>query len=69
MTLRELRDARSYSQNEVAAATGVTAQAVSSWERGESSPRPAQVRKLAELFKLTIEQIREVIRSSGGNPN
>lgn len=64
MTLKELRESRAYSQSEVATYCEVHPQTVSVWERGLATPRPAQIRKLAELFRLGIPEIQEVIRNT-----
>lgn len=69
MTLRELREALSMTQVEVGRFCGVTSSAVSNWESGSSSPRPPQIRKLSELYKLSFDQVREAVRKSGGNPD
>jgi transcriptional regulator with XRE-family HTH domain len=68
VTLKELRDKNAYTQTEVAAFCQVTAQTVSAWERGEATPRPPQIRRLAEFYKISIEEIREAIKGSGGSP-
>ncbi|MBA3825508.1 MAG: helix-turn-helix transcriptional regulator [Ktedonobacterales bacterium] len=69
MTLKELREGRAYTQAEVAAYCGVTAAAVSMWESGKYTPGLTQLRKLAEFFKMTIPDMREVIKNSGGIPD
>ena len=69
MNLRELRDVRSLSQSEVAKFCGVTSSAVSKWEDGSSSPNRPNIRKLAELYNLSFEEIGEAVRKSGGKPD
>src|SRR5579859_6272827 len=51
-SLKNLRTARSLSQNEVAEAIGTSANTVSRWERGIANPSPYYRRKLAELFRV-----------------
>ena len=69
LNLRELRILHSLSISEVARyCNNVTPSAVSKWEDGSSTPRAAQIRKLAELYRLSFDQIKEAIRKSGGNP-
>jgi transcriptional regulator with XRE-family HTH domain len=58
-TLFQLRDARGWSQQEVAERLGVSTNTVSRWERGEiARPDPIHRRRLAELFDVTVEQLR-----------
>ncbi len=64
LTLRHLRESRSYSLTEVAAYCHVSASAVSAWERGINDPRPHQVRALAEFYKVTISEIQEALKES-----
>ena len=51
--LRDLRGERS--QAEIAEAVGVTAMAISQYERGERVPSDAVKLKLAELFELRVD--------------
>ena len=55
--ISELRRERGLTQDAIAEQLGVTAQAVSKWERGESMPETAMLPKLAELFDVTIESL------------
>jgi DNA-binding XRE family transcriptional regulator len=64
LTLKELRESRAYTQTEVAAACQVAVNTVSNWERGFSEPRLPQIRRLAELFKVTIAEVQDAVRSS-----
>lgn len=61
MTLKELRESHLMTQMEAAAFCGVTVTTVSNWERGEQVPRFPQMRKLAELFKLSPSEIQQVV--------
>ena len=59
--LRELREARGLTQEELAARAGLTAKAVSALERGERKrPYPHTVRSLADALELS-EQERTVL--------
>jgi DNA-binding XRE family transcriptional regulator len=53
--LRELRGERT--QQDIANALGVTAVAVSKWERGESMPSDALKVQIAELYDTTVQDI------------
>lgn len=55
--LRELRIARSLSQDEVAEAIGTKANTISRWERGVAIPSPVYRRKLAELFQIDPREL------------
>ncbi len=64
MTLRQLRESRLLSQNDLAVAVGVLQTTVSNWERGEQRPQFAQLRKLAEFFKLNPQELQQVIEET-----
>ncbi|NLB90761.1 MAG: helix-turn-helix transcriptional regulator [Clostridiales bacterium] len=55
--LVELRKRHSLSQEEVAEVLGISRQAVSKWERGESSPDTENLIGLANLYQLTIDAL------------
>ena len=61
MTLRELRESHFMTQTEVAAACAVTVTTVSNWERGEQQPRIVLIRKLAEVFQTTPQEIQQSV--------
>jgi transcriptional regulator with XRE-family HTH domain len=67
MTLRQIREDRFLTQTEVAAFVGVNSSTVSNWERGLQEPRIPQIRKLAEIFKLTPQEIRTAISETMAN--
>ena len=52
-----LRKARKYTQQGLAERLGVSHQAVSNWERGESMPDISILPKLAALLKTTTDKI------------
>lgn len=52
-----LRRKSGLTQDALAETLGVTAQAVSKWERGESMPDVALLPKLAEVFDVTIDSL------------
>jgi transcriptional regulator with XRE-family HTH domain len=57
-----LKDARIHaelSQNEVAKKLKFEQQFVSSWERGISSPPLRRIEKLASIYQISIESIRD----------
>jgi putative transcriptional regulator len=57
--LRELRTARSWSQQELGARVGVSRQAIIAIETGRYDPSLPLAFKLANLFKVSIEDIFE----------
>ncbi len=56
-TIRELRDAKGLTQLEVAYQLGVTPATVSNWERGVYEPKVTQLRALARLFGVSMDDI------------
>ncbi len=61
-TLRALRLEQGLTQLQVAYRTGVTPLSVSNWERGVSEPKVTQLRKLAEFFGVSSDDIALVER-------
>ena len=55
--LTALRRERGYSQEGLAAALGVSRQAVSKWERGESSPDTDNLIALAQLYQISLDEL------------
>ena len=55
--LAELRRAHGYSQESLAAELGLTRQAVSRWERGESLPDTENLIALANLYDVTLDEL------------
>ena len=55
--LVELRRARGLSQEELAARLGVSRQAVSKWERAESSPDTDNLIALARLYAISLDEL------------
>ncbi len=66
-TLRQLREEVLLTQGELAARLEVPYQRVGEWERGESTPRPSNQRKLAEALGVTPTELRAALmaRSEG----
>ncbi len=56
-TIRQLREERGWSQQDLAQQADVSVSTVFNWERGRHEPRLAQFAQLAKLFKVPIEQI------------
>ena len=55
--LATLRRAHGLSQEELAARLGVSRQAVSKWERAESSPDTANLIALARLYAISLDEL------------
>lgn len=55
--LLEFRKANGYSQEELAEKIGVSRQAISKWERSESSPDTDNLIALAKLYGVTIDEL------------
>jgi len=56
-TIRELRVARCWTQLQLAVELGTTPTTVYSWEKGRSTPSVAMLRKVAELFGVTMDSV------------
>jgi transcriptional regulator with XRE-family HTH domain len=69
LTLRELRDSVAGRTIEVAAACEVSLQTVRRWERAEVYPRPQHIRRLAEHFKKSIQEINDILRETQIRPD
>lgn len=55
--LQKLRKENGYSQEELADALGISRQAVSKWERAESSPDTDNLILLARLYNVSLDQL------------
>lgn len=55
--LIELRKAHGFSQEALSEKLGVSRQAVSKWERGESSPDTDNLIALSQIYKITLDDI------------
>ncbi len=56
-TIRELRDEKGWTQLELANQLGVTPSTVYNWERGRFEPRLTQLRDLARVFGIRMDEI------------
>ena len=56
-TIRQLRQARQWTQFELALMVGVQPQAVYMWESGRRMPQVPQLRKLGDVFGLCSDEI------------
>ena len=56
-TIKTLRRQRNISQEVLAAALGVSIQAVSKWENGTSDPSTSNLCALAKLYGIPVEEL------------
>ena len=59
MRLRELRNERGLTQNELASRLGVSGQTILNWENGIYEPKISQLIQLADLFNVTVDYLIE----------
>ena len=64
--LKEHRLRCQMTQEFVAESVGVSRQAVSKWERGDSDPSTSNLLALAELFGVSAEELLRNVGSAGG---
>ncbi|WP_035778520.1 helix-turn-helix domain-containing protein [Butyrivibrio sp. MC2013] len=62
--IKELREERKLTQEQVAESLGITFQAVSSWERDEYKPDTDKLIRLAEIFDVSVSAIAEEKRKT-----
>lgn len=55
--LRELREAKQWSQQRLAKESGVAQKSISNWEQGISSPRGPALIRLAKAFSVSVEEL------------
>lgn len=55
--LADMRRKKGYSQEELASNLGLSRQAVSKWERAESSPDTGNLVALAKLYDITLDDL------------
>lgn len=55
--LQKLRKEKGYSQEQLADALGISRQAVSKWERAESSPDTDNLICLAKLYGISLDEL------------
>ena len=56
-TIKELREARGMSPVQLAATLGVSLATVYNWESGKFEPRASQLRALARVFEVSMDDI------------
>jgi putative transcriptional regulator len=56
-TIRQLREARGWSQLELANRLRVTPSTVYNWERGKSEPPASTLRRIARVFEVSMDDI------------
>lgn len=61
MKLKILRVLAMMTQAEAAAAANVTQSVVSDWEKGKYRPNPAAVTKLAEAYRVTVDDVIQAV--------
>ena len=59
-TIRELREARGWTQLELANALKVTPATVYNWERGRYEPSASKLRAIAQTFDVSMDNIKLV---------
>ncbi len=56
-TIRQLREEKGWTQLDLANQIGVTPGTIWSWEKGRFEPRASQLRALAEVFGVRMDDI------------
>ncbi len=64
-TIRQLREAKGWTQLELSHRVGVTPSTIYNWERGRFKPRVEQLRELAGVFGVRMDDVALTIAGSG----
>ena len=62
-TLKSLRTQAGMTQSELGEKLSISAQAISKWERDESQPDIDTIKRLAEIYEVSISEIIEPEKS------
>ena len=62
--LADLRKRHGFSQEALAEKMGVSRQAVSKWERGESTPDTDTLIELAQLYNVSLDELAGIVRTT-----
>ena len=54
----KLRDAKGMKDADVARETGITKSTFSDWKNGRSNPKDAKLKKIADLFEVSLDYLR-----------
>jgi transcriptional regulator with XRE-family HTH domain len=65
--LKQLRDAKTLTQNDLAEATGIPRSTIASWEAGQRNPELGSAQKLADYFGVTLDYL--LGRSDDASPH
>src|SRR5437016_3147401 len=63
--LRQVREKKQLSQEELAEKIGTTAQNIIRWEKGKSSPQPHFRRKLCDVLGIDADQLNDLLQLEG----
>ncbi|NKC68863.1 helix-turn-helix transcriptional regulator [Vagococcus fluvialis] len=55
--LSQYREAKGYSQIDIADRLSVTQQSISSWEVGRTVPKPYQMKQLSEMLEVSVDEL------------
>ncbi|MFW7361659.1 helix-turn-helix transcriptional regulator [Vagococcus fluvialis] len=55
--LSQYREAKGYSQIDIAERMSVTQQSISSWEVGRTVPKPYQMKQLSEMLEVSVDEL------------
>ena len=64
MTLEELQELYGYTIEDIALALRVSRMAVYMWEQGKATPNTKNLRKLANLFDTTMDEMMSIIQET-----
>ena len=64
-TIKELREARGWTQMDLAVHAGVSIAAVSNWETGRNQPQIRQLREVAKALGVSSDDIELAEKSEG----
>ena len=63
--IRELRQEKQLSQEELARLLGVDRSAVARWETGVNLPRASKLMTLAKIFSCTLDELMNIKKGNG----